>query len=113
MTPMASRETILYSLSAFVAWADNPFAVAIDGDTIPGWIVAANVDDRGQPTLAIYKWDAVSAWFERAEAWLSEIPPEEIDDYRSCTREEPIPGIIEALQETESQILDDEAKANP
>jgi hypothetical protein len=46
--------------------------VQIDGQTIPGWIVAAGLDHDLEPELHIYQWDKLLGWIARADAFVAE-----------------------------------------
>ena len=41
----------------------------IDGDTIPGYVVIADINDQDEPTLDIYTWDYMERWYDAAKRY--------------------------------------------
>lgn len=54
------------------------YPAVIDGNTIPGYVVIADVDHDEAPELTIYKWPTVLAWHREALEYLKDNPEADI-----------------------------------
>src|SRR5215831_9402283 len=70
-TRSALGRVIEVSLNTMVG-VYNAYPAAVDDETIPGWVAAAEVDDCGRPTLFLWRATEVDAWAARAVQWLAE-----------------------------------------
>lgn len=85
-------EAILEALHSYCLYGYDRLApvAVINGGTIPGYVVVADLDHDLEIELDIYTWDHVRAWYGRALAYIAENHDPEEDDIE----------IDEALNET-------------
>jgi hypothetical protein len=87
--------TALEAMYVDLRYENGNHPADIDAETIPGYVVVADVDDySGDPRLYIYRHDRLIAWYQAARAFQRVHGEDEFT-------------IVEAMYEVESEINPD------